>query len=276
MPDESGYDKSMSEAEQIPPSPEQPSPGSQATSEAARRAREAAQRAGQVTRRVMDEVGPRARPYLDRAWRNARIWIPFLGTPSFRARQVTYGARENRDGVSWNVVLPQRCWNCSAIEGLHSREYDFDERSFESPVGILAVTIGLAFFLLLLTFLWWKFIFLAFAALVGGAVLAYVKSWPEQVRVIVWTCDAHAGELRSPDAVVHENELHLLLPSASLAEAARSELAARRRAAGRHGQGTTETTDPMLSQQARPASEPSSAPAPAPYKRDELPPIKLD
>ncbi len=101
--------------------------------------------------------------------------------------------------------------------------------------------------------------------------MAYVKSWPERVRLLQWTCNEHADGMRQPEIVVYENELHLILATQELADAASAELVAKRRAGGQHAETRSDSTvDPMA------RADAPSAPKPQGYKRDELPPIKLD
>jgi len=239
---------------------------------AADKAREAAVKASQEAKRLAGHAWQESLPFRRWAWLNLRVWVPFLATPDFRDRQVAYGGRENRDGTKWNVNLPKQCWQCSKKDGLRSREYEVDTRSFEAPVAILACTVGVALCALLLgLWLYMPLALFSFAILAGGCVMLYVKSWPERVRLLQWTCNEHADGMRQPEFVVYENELHLILATSELADAASAELAAKRRAGGQHAEkGSDSTVDPM-------ARVDSPAPQkPQAYKRDELPPIKLD
>ncbi len=238
---------------------------------AAEKAREAALKASQEAKRLAGHAWQESLPFRRWAWLNLRVWLPFLATPSFRDRQVSYGGRENRDGTKWNVNLPKQCWQCSKKDGLRSREYEADARSFEAPVPILVCTLAVALSALLLgLWLYTPLALFSFVILLGGCGFMYVKSWPERVRLLQWTCTEHADAMRQPEFVVYENELHLILATSELADAASAELAAKRRAAGQHGEKSADTVDPMAR---------TDSPAPArqqAYKRDELPPIKLD
>jgi hypothetical protein len=55
-------------------------------------------------------------------------------------------------------------------------------------------------------------------------VLVWLKSWIELIHLGFYTCEEHARELKEAEAIVHENELFMLAPSAELAAAARTEL----------------------------------------------------
>jgi hypothetical protein len=245
---------------------------SAAAKAAADKAREAALKASQEAKRLAGHAWKESLPFRQWIWLNLRVWLPFLATPDFRERKVSYGGRENRDGTKWNVNLPKQCWQCSKKDGLRSREYESDSRSFEAPVGILVCTVGLAIFALLIgLWLYYPLALFSFAILLGGCVLMYVKSWPERVRLVQWTCNEHADAMRQPEIVVYENELHLILATHELADAAGAELAAKRRAGGQHAEPRADSTvDPMARVEASPPPKPQG------YKRDELPPIKLD
>jgi hypothetical protein len=260
-----------------PPIPPKPSGASQsdkatAAKAAAEKAREAAAKASQEAARLAGHAWKESLPFRKWAWLNLRVWVPFLATPDFRNRQVSYGGRENRDGTKWNVNLPKQCWKCSRKDGLRSREYEFGTRSVEAPVAILACSVGIALFSFLLgLWLYFPLALFAFAILAGGFVMMYVKSWPEQVRLVQWTCTEHADAMRQPEVVVYENELHLIPATQELAEAAGAELAAKRRAGGQYAEARSNATvDPMA------RAETPAPPKPQGYKRDELPPIKLD
>ncbi|HEX4150060.1 MAG TPA: hypothetical protein VHY20_13770 [Pirellulales bacterium] len=208
-------------------------------------------------------------PLVDAAWLNVRVWLPALANPHFRSSQIAYGARENRDGTKWEILLPRQCWQCGTRDRLLQREYERQLRGFESPVGIL-VCAGAVVLLLLLLALWMKsatcFLLAVFTAL-GGAAFMFVKSWKERARLVISTCPEHADGLRCPLMVAYENELVLILPSEQLTEAARTELAAKRRTDQRY----SEPKDPV------PPTAPGEARRVAEtYRRGELPPIKLD
>ena len=194
-------------------------------------------KASQEAKRLAGHAWKESLPFRQWAWLNLRVWVPFLATPAFRDRQVSYGGRENRDGTKWNVSLPKQCWQCNRKDSLRSREYEFDTRSFEAPVAILACTVGVAIFALLIgLWLYFPLALFSVAILAGGCGFLYVKSWPERVRLLQWTCNDHADAMRQPEIVVYENELHLILATQELADAASAELAAKRRAGGQHAE----------------------------------------
>ena len=78
--------------------------------------------------------------------------------------------------------------------------------------GICALLLGLWLYFPLAVF--------SLAILAGGCGFLYVKSWPERVRLVQWTCNDHADAMRQPEIVVYENELHLILATQELADAA--------------------------------------------------------
>jgi hypothetical protein len=274
------------------PTPPPLPPGSVPTPSAGDKAKEAANKASQEAKRFFNRVWPYCQPIVDKAWLNLRVWVPFLANPKFRENQVVYGARESRDAASWTVSLPKQCWRCNTTAGLISRDYERDLRTFEAPVGILACAGGLAaFFFLLFVFFGWGACFLASAlSVLGGLIFLYIKSWPEHARLNISTCRQHGDELSCPPLVVYDNSLYVMLDSPELAEAARTELDAKRKAGNRYAAdgpaGPTtaaqtprpKTTSIKLDDEPPPAgtSEASSRSTMASYKRAELPSIKLD
>lgn len=197
--------------------------------------------------------------------------------PAERMREVVYHARENREGFAWQVRLPDHCWQCETEEGLWRRELEVDVRGFENAIPIVGGTLGSALFFLLAysLFGWWMFLLLTLATLAIGAGVLYAKSWTETVTVFVSTCPAHADELRMPDVVTHDNELHVFLPTEKLAAAARAQLRAERlgRDRGLPGapRGTESDVEPPENEGPRYRSPYGAAP-PRPV---DLPPIKL-
>jgi len=245
--------------------------------------------------RLLAEVWPRLKPTLWQTWLNLQIWVPFLQNPNTRARQIIYWGREHREGHAWRVGLPAICWYCGRGENLRSREYDVELRSFEYALQIGAATIGVSSLLLLVA--WWRgaWVSLLFALLtvIVGVGLILLKSWHERVRLVMWSCRDHADAMTRPDFVIDENQLHVVMPTETLASAAQEELnAERRRLATQKGTGGGSTSaaggtswgtaTPRASEDRKP-SGPSEATAPPPsYKpvyntpnAPELPPIKL-
>lgn len=218
-----------------------------------------------------------AGPWFDRALLNLRVWLPALRTPDLKARQVKYRARENRKAMTWSVGLPRQCWHCAATEGLTSRKFSDEIRSFESPTNILGGTWGVAALLLLFWIFFGGAWCLRLGVLIaaGGLVWLWIKSWQERVRVTVWSCAEHVDELRPPEAVSYDENLYLYAPSEQLAEVARAELIASRKNEGKH---LTERRPekPAATRDADAADEPAAPPPPRPViTRDELPPLKL-
>lgn len=233
------------------------------------------------TRRWAAAVGP----WLDRVLINLRVWLPALRTPDMKTRQIKYRARESRTALTWNIGLPRQCWQCAASDGLTSRKFSREIRSFEYPTNILGGTLGMAALLLLL----WIFfsvgwcLRLAFFIAVGGLVWLWIKSWKERVRVTVWSCAEHLDELTPPDTVSYDEDLYLFAPSERLAEVARAELIASRKKEGKYlPEPAAERTTPKKASSPprdRTAASESATEAPPPARpivtRAELPPLKL-
>lgn len=219
------------------------------------------------------------RPKLHQTWLNLRVWMPVLLNPSERQRQIRYWARESCEGHTWMIALPARCWYCGRTDGLRTREYRTEVRGFEYPLLILATAAGAALFLLLFSWV------AALLALLLAAVGIAVKSWREDVRLVISTCDEHAADLRRPDMVLDQGELFVYSPTHQLAAAAIDELkAARRQAAstlGREGGGRTLNVAAASSGDPPPLPRSSDGPTGGPYRPrtapmvPDLPPIKL-
>ncbi len=215
-------------------------------------------------------------PWLDRALLNVRVWLPALRTPDLKSRQVKYRARESRTAMTWKIGLPRQCWQCAATEGLVSRKFSQEIRSFEAPTNILGGTWGAAALLLLIWIFFgiaWS-LRLALLIAAGGLVALWIKSWQERVRVTVWSCAEHLDEMPCPEAVSYDEDLYLYVPSEQLAEVARAELIASRKKEGKH------LPEPRAEKAAatrdRERAEDRAPPPPSPIiTRDELPPLKL-
>lgn len=216
-------------------------------------------------------------PWLDRVLLNLRVWLPALRTPDMKARQVKYRARESRKAMTWSIGFPRQCWQCAATDGLTSRKFSDEIRSFESPTNILGGTWGVAAVFLF----FWIFIGggwslkMAFLIAAGGLIALWVKSWKERVRVTVWSCAEHLDELMPPEAVSYDEDLYLYAPSEQLAEAARAELIAARKKEGKHPSDASppRAPPPRVPTQANELAPPP--PAPPVVVREELPPLKL-
>lgn len=185
----------------------------------------------------------RARPRLRQTRLNLRVWLGMPLPPAMRDCVVRYTARENRVGLEWDVELPVQCWRCAAQSGLRRKRIKRLVRAFGSAVPIAAgaaVLIAILFSLQCLVWVVFRESLLGIGALtlivlalpLLAAAIIRLRSWRESVRVSIFACAEHADELPPPDAVVDDEQLHLILPTASLAEEAWAELRdARRRLA---------------------------------------------
>jgi len=248
-----------------------------------------------LRQRITEQIWPRWKPRFWQTWLNLQVWVPFLQNPNTRARQILYWGREHREGHSWRIALPAVCWHCGRTEGLRSREYDVDIRSFEYALQLAVATAGSALLVLLLA-LWmssWKLLLFALLLVGGGIGVILIKSWHERVRLVMWTCREHGDTMKRPDLVIDDNQLHVIMPTETLAGAAQEELnAERRRLATLKGAGSTGTSASYGSggamgtapagEQHRPAAGAADGAPPPVYKpafntpnAPELPPIKL-
>lgn len=223
-----------------------------------------------MTRRAPQSVWQsRAR----QTWLNLRIWIPGLANPDLRARIVTFGAREARQGQTWDVELPEQCWSCGQREGLHRHGYEHEVRGFEFPLGITIGTLATAALWLLWLAFWPGRLPLALllATVALGAVALLVKSWTDAVSLGAWHCPQHS-EAPPVEFVLEENHLHVVLPSARLADAVAGLLQQRRRSRHAYTEDSGDAEPPPL--EPRPHAE---HPLPQSYHRatPELPPIEL-
>ncbi len=205
--------------------------------------------------------------------------MPFFATPDFRARQVIYAAKDSRNAEVWTIALPKMCLQCGRDEVTVSRQFLHDVRNFETPTPILGAIAGLfVFFMLLWLWLGYSQLFLlSQAILLGGAVLMYVKSWKEEVEIAGWACADHSATA-GPDIVPQEDVLHVIVANTRLAEAARADVLALRKARQGYA-GPPPSTSNAAPPPARPTVRPGDAPPrpeAASYRREELPPIKLD
>ena len=219
------------------------------------------------------------RPLARQAWINLQVWLPILQNRTERERVVKFHPREHREGTRWALDLPKQCWQCGATDKLWDRELELEVRAFEYPLQVLAGMLGAAGFFLFVAWVVgsWKSLLLYFLSLIVGGLVLWVKSWPETVKLQMWTCPEHAADMRAPTMGIEEGELFLFMPTEQLADEARREL---RRArlerdsllpgAPRSAQPGAGTAEPPDRQAGRPVQP--SAPGPA---FPELPPIKL-
>lgn len=239
-----------------------------------------------VTAAKMAEQGARKawpviEPLLKRAWLNLRVWMPQLANPDFRARQVTYDSDEFlHDGV-WHIEFPRQCWKTGVAENLTKRELEIGLRSSENPLQIVLGTVAaFAIFGLIWWFIMWtwgSFLLMLLVPLVGYGIL-HLKSWPEQVRLSYYSAGDVTEPMPLPEGVGFDGKLYLVLADAKLAEAGRMGIAAKRKARAGGPLSQMGVSTPS----AGPAVDPTLAPrgdtptSPSGYRREELPPLKLD
>ncbi|MGD9647729.1 MAG: hypothetical protein AB7U73_18600 [Pirellulales bacterium] len=216
------------------------------------------------------------RPLVRQAWINLQVWLPFLQNRTERERMVKYHPREHREGTRWAVDLPKQCWQCGATETLWDRELELEVRAFEYPLQVLAGMLGAAGFFLFLAWAFgsWRMLLFYFLSLLVGGVVLWVKSWPETVKLQMWTCPQHAAEMRSPTMGIEEGELFLFMPSELLAEQARRDLRRARLERDSLLPGAPRSVPPAGGE-AGAGSGPPARPAPPGPLFPELPPIKL-
>jgi hypothetical protein len=119
---------------------------------------------------------------------------------------------------------------------------------------------------------------------VAACGLLLLKSWHEVVRLTMFSCPVHVGEMRSPEMAIDDQKLHVFLPTPELAAATVEQIAERRK---HHARSRTMAAEGSASQRSFAAVEPppSSRSAPAPSEAPlpftprpeavDLPPIKL-
>jgi hypothetical protein len=219
-----------------------------------------------------------ARPWLDRALLNLRVWFPFLRTPNMKARQVKYRSSDARSGMSWRVGLPQQCYACGSTQDLVRKKFTQHIRVYEAPSTILGGTFGVTALLFLLGLLFWwpPLLILGVLLLIMGSVYQFIKSWTEKVTVTIWSCPEHLEELTPPEVVSHDEDLYVYLPHESLTEFARAELIASRK----KEQKLRPPISPAEAERKPGEPEPDESEPPPPARpigvRTELPPLKLE
>jgi hypothetical protein len=165
-------------------------------------------------------------------------------------------------------------------------EYEQAIRAFDNPIaivsgGLAAALIGLVLFLWMPGFSTFVVLVLILAVAAG---LLLLKSWQEVVRLTMFSCPVHIGEMRCPEMAIDDQKLHAFLPTPELAAATVDEIAERRKhharsrpmaAEGSASQRSFAATEPMPS--SRSAAPPSEAPIPLAPRSEpvDLPPIKL-
>ncbi|MBL8827150.1 MAG: hypothetical protein JNM18_09200 [Planctomycetaceae bacterium] len=258
----------------------------------------AASQAKKMAEQGARNAWPVIEPFLKRCWLNLRVWVPQLANPDFRARQVVYHASDVLSDGYWNVELARQCWLTGKTDTLAEHKLELPVRSHENPLQIVLATVAT---LMVLFLLWWffslgGFILWIVAGLIGYAVLR-LKSWPEHVRVTYWASPEAGDAMPAPEVVAADGRLTVVTVDKRLAEATRKSIAAKRAAAAQaRAAGFAPAAPPTratMSLDDRPTSAPAHdptlgtmrprAPEPTPpttplsnYKRDELPPLKLD
>ncbi len=217
-----GYDKGMDEDDLSIDPPAAPRPSPPPADEP-----EAVERRPSFASKQFDKM----RPGLHRAWVNLRVWLPWLMNPFERKRAIRFNSRENRVGFDWKIDLPVQCWKCGEQTDVKKKRFSTDIRCFEYPVQIVlgALATLVLFAILGACMPGWTTALLMLMVPVLAGLLFRVKSWNEHVDLIIWSCPEHRPELTPPDMAAYDEELHVSLPSAELAKAARTEQQDRRR-----------------------------------------------
>jgi hypothetical protein len=258
----------------------------------------AASQAAKMAEQGARNAWPVIEPLLKRCWLNLRIWVPQLSNPDFRAAQIVYhGSDALSDGV-WHVELARQCWKTGQTEGLFEHKIEVPLRSHENPLQIVLATTATLMVLFLLGYLMTVKFFLYLIAIVIGFGVLWLKSWPEHVRFVYYAGKDVPEPMPEPQVVGVDGKLTVVTVDRRLADATRKAIAAKRAAfAQSRTPGAAPSAPPSRSTMSlddRPGSAPSidptiaaqqraRAPEPTPpvtpisnYKRDELPPLKLD
>jgi hypothetical protein len=236
-----------------------------------------------TTQELKERYRQQMRPALGQTAINLRVWVPFFTNPFQRSTLVRFASEDERVGLSWKVALPRQCWQCGSTTGLSPVEFEESIRTLDNPVALLGGSIA-AISLVLLLFLLMPGVYTFFLLfLVSAIALAVVmlKSWREDVRLTMFTCQDHRATARCPDMAIDDQKLHVFLPTAELASAAAAEIAARRKDhARKRGMGSEEphsersyaAPPPRLAPSPPASEEPIRLARPEPV---DLPPIKL-
>ena len=197
--------------------------------------------------------------------------------------------------------MPEQCWKTGQKDNIQPKKFLRTIRCFEYPLQLGVGGFGLALFLFFMGVLglfsdsstWggvfiWLGLSLSVVIFTCGAL--FIKSWTEDVRMIVFTSPEHADELKIPDVAVEDQELYFFAPSSLIADAALAALKdERKQAKGKGGPSVpanVQTSRPVadlpsisLDGDEKPSgqtSKPKGIPiTPQPHVREELPPIKL-
>jgi hypothetical protein len=202
---------------------------------------------------------------------------------------VKYAARESRQGGVWSLLLPQQCWQCATTQEVQAREYACTFRGFDQMLRLLAIGGTLSFCLLVVAaifnilMLW----LMLLGLLLLIVVIGFLKSWKESVRLITWSCPTHDGQMPMPEMALADEDLHLFLATAEMAEHARKALLTQRRSGGKYTQDQAPSTTPSESTDLprgnaarKPhgdsAADDAKVVPPIVPSREQLPSIKLD
>ena len=220
----------------------------------------------------------RARRLARTAWLNLQVWIPQLLSPDLSRRLVKYWARESRDGTTWIIALPAACYRCGTRDGLNSIRLERRVRGFDSPLGLLYVSGAAALTTLVIGILfhWYGWYLATVFILLLGPALVWSRSWVDDVKLSISTCNEHAADLEFPELVLYERDLCLFAPSEQLAAAARKELDAQRRQGKQRLYDQPPTAAPADREPAPPRRDGPFAPRRELAAREPLPPIPLD
>ncbi len=242
---------------------------------------EEAHHEGAFRPRSADTLAP-AQTTLQKLWRRLSVWMPTLANPHERRCLVRYESRDARSSLNWTVVLPRQCWKCAAKEELDPQRFDVSLKVYHQPVMIVSIAVAFVVMVLIVSScmgFWLMFLVCAVLSAVVAGLLLKLKSWQEEVRLHIWTCQQHADELVQPDMIVEDESLNIFLPTAELAKAARDDLKERRKQGGRPHE-RPEAARAKPSAPAGPNRPVQEGPSRTPYRPsappEELPPIKLE
>jgi hypothetical protein len=209
--------------------------------------------------------------------------LPVFEPAEIRPLAVRYEAREGREGGIWQIATPELCWKCGSVDRLKARPLETAARLFDPPLGWLLVLAAAAVVLMLAGLFWlWMSVFVAgVAAAVIGVALLVIGSSSEDLRLRIFCCPQHTSGHENPPAFVHDNQLVLYLPYATMAEKAREELTARRRGKGRYierdeSPAVRGGSPPTRGARTEESTAGEVAPQVARQPRAPLPPIKLE
>jgi hypothetical protein len=221
-----------------------------------------------------------AQPAWRQLWLNLKVWAPYLSNRVDRDRMVRFNALDYRIGLKWTTALPKQCWECGAEAPLTATEFKRLLRAYENPLAILAGTAaGVLIVLLILLFAPLTGLVLLLLVVGIGVGLLKLKSWDEDVRLVIWSCPDHAAELTLPEMCVDDQQLCVFAPTPEIAEAAREAIREKRKRGLKPYEGAEAPPEeqPATARPRRSATAQTAtiAPSPSPAAPVELPPIRL-